>query len=107
MTSEWPYRWDVTTDENEKEFVTRFELPGFDPAEVKVEISGDRLLVEAERKTKEENAQDRKYTHVKRMIILPTGVKLDAVAANYRNGVLEIHIPRAPETLGRRIEVKT
>jgi len=109
-TPVWPNRWDVTTEENEKEFLIRFELPGFEPAEVKVEISGDRLLVEAEHKMKEDHAQDksdRNYTHVKRTITLPTGVNLEAVAANYRNGMLEVHIPRAPEALARRIEVKT
>jgi len=109
-TPVWRHRWDVTTEENEKEFMIRFELPGFEPAEVKVEISGDRLLVEAEHKMKEENGQDRSdrnYTHVKRTITLPTGVNLEVVAANYRQGVLEVHIPRAPEALARRIEVKT
>jgi HSP20 family protein len=109
-TPEWPNRWDVTSEENEKEFLIRSELPGFEPTEVKVEIAGDRLLVEAEHKPPEEEAEDkneRNYAHVKRTMTLPTGVNLEAVAANYRNGVLEVHIPRGPETLGRRIEVKT
>jgi HSP20 family protein len=109
MGTDWPNRWALTTEENDKEILIRFELPGFEPAEIKVEISGDRLLVEAEQKIKEENNQDksdRHYTHVKRTITLPTGVNLEAVAANYRNGMLEVHIPRAPEALGRRIEVK-
>jgi HSP20 family protein len=109
-TSDWPNRWALTTEENEKEFLIRFELPGFDPKDIKVEISGDRLVVEGDNKPREENAQektDRNHTHVKRMITLPTGVNRDAVEANYRNGVLEVHIPRTPETLGRKIEVKT
>jgi len=108
--SDWPKRWDLTMEENEKEFLIRFELPGFEPSEVKLEISGDRLLVEAEHKPPEDLAKEkneRNYAHVKRTITLPTGVNLEAVEANYRNGILEVHVPRGPEALGRRIAVKT
>src|SRR5437016_2076487 len=47
-TPEWPYGWGMTTEEKEKEFIFRFELPGFETEEVKVEIAGDTLMVEAE-----------------------------------------------------------
>jgi HSP20 family protein len=107
---EWPNRWGLTTEENEKEFLLRFELPGFEPTEVKVDLAGDRLMVEAEHrppKEKTEEKTERSYTRVKRAITLPPGANLEKVEAIYRNGVLEVHVPRAPETLGRRIAVKT
>ena len=88
----------------------RFELPGFEPAEVNVDLIGDRLTVEAEHKTedkKEEGRNGRTYAHVKRTITLPPDVELDKMEAIYRNGVLEVHVPRAPEAVGRRIEVKS
>jgi len=106
---EWPNRWDLTTEENEKEFLFRFEMPGFEPPEVKVEVLGDRLNIEAEHKppeVKTEEKTERIYTHVKRTMTLPAGANLEKVEAIYRNGVLEVHVPRAPEALGRRIEVK-
>jgi HSP20 family protein len=104
--AEWPYRWGLTTEEKEKEFVVRAELPGFEPAEVKVELVGEELTVEAEHKEPEEKAE-REYAHVKRVMTLPPGVAPEKVEAVYRNGVLEVHLPRKPEAVGRRIEVKT
>jgi len=109
---EWPYRWGMTTEEKEKEIVIRVELPGFAPEEVKVELLGEELKVEAEHKEpvekteKPEEKVERSYAHVKRVLTLPTGVELEKAEATYRNGMLEVHLPRKPEAVGRRIEVK-
>lgn len=107
---EWPYTWGLTTEEKEKEFVVRVELPGFEPEEVRVEILGERLTVEAEHKEPAEKAEEkaeRTYGHVKREVTLPPGVEPEKVEATYRNGVLEVHLPRKPEAVARRIELKT
>jgi HSP20 family protein len=108
--TEGPERWGMTTEEKDNELAIRIELPGFEPAEVKVEVMGDRLAVEAEHKESEEKTKEgngRAYAHVKRTMSLPAYVDLEKVEATYRNGVLEIHLPRTPEPAGRRIEVKT
>jgi HSP20 family protein len=44
---------------------------------------------------------------VRRTIELPTGIELERAEATFRNGVLEVHLPRTPEATARRIEVKT
>jgi len=107
-TSEWPYRYAVTTEEKEKEVVVRFELPGFAAEEVKVELTGDMLTVEAEHKEPaEEGKTEKEEVHVRRTMTVPAVVEAEKVEATYRNGVLEVHLPRKPETMGRRIEVKT
>jgi HSP20 family protein len=111
-TPEWPYRWAMTTEELEKELIVRVELPGFLPEEVKVELKGDELLVEAEHKVPAEKVEkeekvERTYAHVKRVLTLPPAVELEKAEAIYRNGVLEVHLPRKAEAMGRRIEVKT
>jgi len=105
---QWPNWWGMTTEENDKEFVVRFELPGFEPAEVTVDLAGDRLTVEAvhtEPAAKTEERAER--THLRRVLTLPPGIVMDKAEATYRNGVLEVHFPREPEAVGRRIEVKT
>jgi HSP20 family protein len=105
---DWPNWWGLTTEENDKEFVVRFELPGFEPAEVKVDLAGDRLTVEAEHKESAAKPEERnERARVRRMLTLPTGIDTEKAEASYRNGVLEVHIPRVPEAVGRRIEVKT
>jgi len=118
MFTDWPLaemaerpEWGMTTETREKEFVVRVELPGFEPAEVKVELLGERLTVEAEHREpageKAPEVAERAYAHVKRVMTLPPGVELEKAEAIYRNGVLEVHVPRIPEPTGRRIEVKT
>lgn len=109
-TPELPYSRGLTVEENEKEMIVRAELPGFEPAEVRVELLGERLTVEAEHREpaeKPERITERAYAHVRRVITLPPEVEPEKTEATYRNGVLEVHIPRRPEEVGRRIEVKT
>lgn len=115
-TPEWPYRWALTMEEKEKELLVRVELPGFTPEEVKVELLGERLTVEAEHKEpvektpaeveKVETKPERAYVHVKREVTLPLEVEPEKAEAVYRNGILEIRVPRKVEVMGRRIEVK-
>jgi len=105
-TAEWPYGWGMTLEEKEKEVLVRFEMPGFLPEEVKLEFLGDRLTVEAEHKEEVEKKEERAYAHVRRVVTLPPNVDLDKVEAYYRHGILEVHLPRMPEAVGRRIEVK-
>jgi HSP20 family protein len=109
-TPEWPFRWGLTAEEKEKEVVVRIELPGFEPGEVKVEVRPEELTIEAEHKEpskKAEEKTEREYAHVKRVMTLPVGIEPEKAEALYRNGVLEVRIPRKPEAVGRRIEVKT
>lgn len=111
----WESIWtrDFTMTENEKEIMVRAELPGFAPAEVEVTLRGSELIIEAKHgeepkggETKEEKRVEREYAHVKRSMTLPEGLDLEKTEAVYRNGVLEVHLPRKPEATGRRIEVK-
>jgi len=110
-TPEGKYPWGLTTEEKEKEVVVRAELPGFTPEEVFVEITGTTLKVKAEHKTEEKEKAEKPEVKPERTfayeVALPETVDLEKVEATYRNGVLEVHFPRKPEAVGRRIEVKT
>jgi len=100
----------ITMEENEKEFVVRAELPGFTPEELTVELRGDVLVVEAEHRVPAETTaatRERAYAHLRRMITLPPEVELEKMEALYRNGVLEVRVPRTPEAESRRIPVRT
>jgi len=98
-------------EEKEKEVIVKAELPGFTPEEVKVELIGERLTIEAEHKEKEpaekgEAKVKEERTYAKREVTLPPEVELEKAEAVFRNGVLEVHFPRKPEKVGRRLEVK-
>jgi len=108
--SERLFPWGLTTEEREKEFVVRVELPGFAPEEVRVELLDERLNVEAEHPVPAEGAAEipeREHRHVRRMVTVPAGIDPARVEATLRNGVLEVHLTRIPEAAARRIEVKT
>ncbi len=100
--------WGLTTEEKEKEIIVQAELPGFEPKEVTVELAGERLTVEAKHEEKTEKGEEKaeRTAHVKRLITLPPEIEPEKIEAVYRNGVLEVHVPRKPEAVPRRIEVK-
>jgi len=103
-------RFPLTTEERDGECVVRVELPGFAPEEVRVEMVNDRLTIEAEHGAPAEGAKERpagEHIRVRRALTLPEGINLEKVEAVYRNGMLEVHLPRTPEAAPRRIEVKT
>ena len=93
----WYPAIDVKEHDN-KLFVT-VELPGMKKEDVKVEITGDRLTLEGEKKHEKEEKKEgyfhceRSYGKFYRAIPLPEGVKAGEAIANFTNGVLEITVP--------------
>jgi HSP20 family protein len=115
--SEWswgPERFgNVDVEETDKEIVVRAEAPGFEPQDFDIHISGNTLMIQAQRQHEAEEKQgeyrftERRYGRFQRSIPLSTPVDADKVEAHYRNGVLELRLPRTEEIQRRRIEVKT
>jgi HSP20 family protein len=113
----WEPRWGLETEELENEYVVRAEVPGFEASELEVTVADDVLTLRAEHprpanppaanpRTEKEPAVERPLARLERTLTLPSGLNLEAIEARYRSGVLEVHIPRLPEVLPRRIEVK-
>lgn len=98
--------------ENEKEYVVSMDAPGFEPEEFDVQLSGNRLIVRAEKKAeKKQEAKGRavhevSYRSFCRTVTLPNGIDPQRVEAKYHNGVLEIHIGKQPGVQGRKVPVK-
>jgi HSP20 family protein len=86
--------------------VIREAVPGFEAPEIDVKLSGNLLTVHAERKAKE-GEPERLWGELERTILLPEGVDTEHVEAIYRNGVLEVRLPKLPEAKAKRIEVKS
>ena len=101
--------WNLEMEENEKEVFVRAEAPGFEAEEFNVEVRGDRLLLKAEHKH-EEKTKGKKYEYAERkferFVTLPAPVETEKVEAFYRNGVLEVHLPKTEETKAHRVPVK-
>ncbi len=105
-TFDWePELWGFETEERENEFVLRAEMPGFEPGEFEVTLRGNELTARAEHTAAE--GETRESRRLERTMTLPPGFEPEKVEARYRHGVLEVHVPRAPGAMPRRIEVKT
>ena len=104
--------WDLDMEEGNNEVIVRAEVPGFEPNDLDVQVNNDVLTIKAEKKqeTKEgETAagqRERRYAMYRRSVTLPPGTNPDKAEANYRNGVLELHIPRSEEAQAKRIAVQ-
>jgi HSP20 family protein len=90
----------------------KLHLPDINPKDVKIEVTGNQLVVTGERK-EEKQLQDRTYFecevmygNFERTFTLPEGIKAEAVEAVYDKGVLEITAPVSEKALPKKIEVK-
>jgi HSP20 family protein len=114
--SDWPSlggdwlserRWGLEVDENDNEYLVRTEAPGFEVGDFDVRINGDQLEIRAEHKVeqKEEAGSAYHYGTLYRSLPLPLGVEPDKIDARYRNGILELHLPKSEQGRGKRIAV--
>jgi HSP20 family protein len=106
--------WGLEMKETEKEVVLRAEIPGFEAGELEVEFLKNRLMIKAEKKhevkekgkeketEKREEFVERRY---ERFVELPVEIEPTKVEATYRNGVLEVHLPKTEEAKAHRIPV--
>jgi HSP20 family protein len=96
--------WDFDVREDDKGFVVRAEMPGFTENEIQVQLNNNVLTIRAEKEQHEGGMEE--YRDFERSVTLPQGTNAEGAQATYHNGVLELHIPRAPESQPRRITVQ-
>ena len=105
----------VEVFERDNQMVLRADLPGLTKDDVNVELSGDGITIEGERKNehKEEGEgyyrSERSYGKFYRRIPMPEGVKAEDAKASFTNGVLEITMPtlKREGRKSRRLEVSS
>jgi HSP20 family protein len=102
----------VDIQEDAEGFVVRADLPGVQQKDVKVSLFGDTLTLRGERSLEHERKNE--GTHrverisgsFERSFTLGVPVRADQVKALYKDGVLEIRVPKAEEARTREIEVQ-
>jgi HSP20 family protein len=114
MTSGRTWMPPVDMTETADDLVLAVELPGIREKEVSVSITGDLLSIKGERRWEQDDKggkdntvlhTERVYGQFERMIQLPFAVQADKVKATYRDGVLEVRLPKAEEVKPRTIKV--
>ncbi len=97
--------------ETPEEFVVELEVPGFEEKEIGIEVSDHMLTVKGERKEAKEEKEKTFLLHERleklfeRRFQLPTEADTKKVTAIFKQGVLEIHAPKAVEAKARKIPI--
>ncbi|HHT9120465.1 MAG TPA: Hsp20/alpha crystallin family protein [Candidatus Hypogeohydataceae bacterium YC41] len=112
LMREWRWAPAVDVVETPDTVIVRAELPGIDPKDVDISVSGDTLTIKGEKKEEKEEKgktfyrMERSYGAFVRSIELPTPVEADKAKADYKNGVLEITLPKVEQVKAKKIPIK-
>lgn len=92
--------------------VLRATLPGYDPSKIDISVLGDSVTVSSKREPEEARKEvtyhrrERELGSFSRTLQLPFRIETDEVKAEFKNGILELKLPRANADKPRRISVK-
>lgn len=119
----WPERWlrsaeldlkapAVDLFEEKDDLVVKAELPGIDKDNIEVNLADQTLTIKGEKKkqeeVKEENyfRSERSYGSFLRSLVLPKEVRGDKVKATFKDGILEVRLPKSDEAKAKEVKVK-
>lgn len=100
--------------ERDEEFVATVDLPGFDDADVDVQVTDRTVRIQADREAATDTEEvdgryiqrERRFATRSRTIRLPAEVDAENVAARMDDGVLEITLPKLASGRGRDVEIE-
>lgn len=98
-------------DETDDAYHLKLEVPGLEPNDINIEATAEAISISGERKS-ETKTDDKgmtrtefRYGKFERVLPLPGRIEHQNVAANYKNGVLELTLPKAEEEKNRVVKV--
>jgi HSP20 family protein len=106
--------WEPTVDvsENKEAVIVKAELPGVEQKDIAVSLQDGVLTIKGEKEAEKEE-KDKRYHRVERSygaffrsMRLPAAVEAGKVTATFKDGVITITLPKAPEAKGTAIPVK-
>lgn len=107
--AEWTPAADIK--EEEGAFRVKVDLPGIKKDDVNIEVSENRLAISGERRFEQEEKRDdyhfveRGYGRFHRAFTLPGTVDADKIDAAYKDGVLEVVLPKKEEVKPKRVTI--
>ena len=119
----WPERWlraeplevpspAVDLYEEKDDIVVKAELPGMDKDNIAVNLTDHTLTIKGEKKKEEEIKEEnyyrseRSYGSFLRTLELPRDVHADKVKATFKNGILEVRLPKTEEAKAKEVKIK-
>lgn len=112
---QWGSGWSPSIDirESEHALTVKAELPGVDPEDLDISVSGDVLTISGQKSEKSEERREgyyhseRRFGSFRRSIPLPVAVNQDEISAEYERGVLTVSLPKSEKAVAKRIPVST
>jgi HSP20 family protein len=102
----------VDVKEDDKAYTVRADIPGVKKEDIQVDIDGAQVSLRAEARQEKEEKQGEKLIHsersygmVSRSFLLPSEVDSQSARAEYKDGVLNLTLPKKANGAGRRISV--
>ncbi len=113
----WPEEFDssfpsVDVFEDRRNVFVKAEVPGVSKDDIDVNITEDTVTIRGEKRREEKVEEkdyyrlERTYGSFQRTLPLPSGVQSAKASARFKDGVLEIKIPKAPSARKREVKVK-
>lgn len=101
-------RWSFDVEDQPEAYVIKAEAPGFEPKDFHIDLRGNQLVMQAKRSTekKEKGKESFTATEFYHAMTIPSYVDTNTIAATYKQGVLEVALPKTEEGKGRKIPVK-
>ncbi len=99
-------------EETDKEVIAKFELPGVDKKDIQLNITDNRIEVKVEKKQEAKvekkgfYREERSYSGFYRVMALPSEVIPEKAKAKYKDGILEVTIPRIESKKKNKIEIE-
>jgi HSP20 family protein len=108
LLSGWTPAFDVYEDKDN--VYVRAELPGMRKEDIDLSLHNGSLSISGERKQdKHDEAEvyrsERFFGRFQRTIMLPTQVAVDRIKAQYKDGILNVTLPKAEEAKPKHIDV--
>jgi len=101
----------VDVSETDSELVVRAELPGMSHEDIEINVQDNILTLKGEKKQEKKEEKEnfhrleRSYGSFSRSFSLPTGVKPDDIKATFKDGVLQVTMPKAEEAKAKKIAI--
>ena len=103
----------LDVSETEKEILVRVEIPGVDPKDLDINLSGHILTLSGEKKEEKEDKgrdfyhSERRFGSFRRSVELPETADLESINAEHTAGMLKIHIAKMAGSAPKKISVHT
>lgn len=111
-SSRWDYVPAIESYVKDGKIVLRAELPGVEPSDIQVSLTGNTLTFSGEKKVSREVDEknlfyrEGSYGKFERSFTLPEGVKSDQVKARFDNGVLELSMPSPAHEEPKKLQIE-